>query len=207
MKNAISLFILPLFLPALFFAQTPQHIRQAQPVRVVLMTGLGYQTLTFPNRFAFFQAEVPVNDYFRVCGRYSANFLAPSDITANFVSGSGYDVGAGLKFFAQGRFTGRKSGVFIGPELKFGVIRRTFSIFDPNTFQPSERAFSRRSWQLLFNWGTQFRFGKHTVLEIAMPFGLLYNYERTEMPQTDPGDGLKQANFIILPHLALGIAL
>jgi len=201
--------------PALFLALSPTLTCLAQdldaplkkrPPKVILLTGLQIQWSGESYKLYTLAAEHPVGNYWHL-GLQGTFYLKNNPeyyyYSSNFLGG--FEMGGYAKHFLHGRFSGRKSGLYIGPEIRHGY--RNFqqvenNIFFPPPPVPSVQAYKERVTKLLVRWGLQWQFG-HATLELAVPFGMERYSPTTEVI----GLGYSaQSQFILLPTLQFGLA-
>jgi hypothetical protein len=192
------------------FAQTDYVFDPAadKPLRCIAQMGIGHQWGKFIYPSTTWSVERPLSHYRHV--GIQANIMLPKrfDISSSFlgpvnyseVRRNSFEIGGFLKYFLHGRFTGRKSGVYIGPELRIGqrkIIRYLTSSSDPD--QPSE-LFTQNTLKILFRWGQQVTFG-NAVLEWSLPIG----FENIKIRRS--GNVESDFGVVFLPSLTLGLAL
>ena len=173
---------------------------------IIAQAGMGYHMLSDAGRVCLINLEHPfsptihaglsANFYLgRTRGNYYYYYGGSYLYYASDVYHAGREFGAYIKFFLHGRFSGRKSGIFLGPELRAGKRRVTdflyFNYLDPAN-PPVKTA------KILLLAGRQWRF-RHAVLELGCPAG----FER-QFSKIYYGSNFK---VIFMPYLQLGIAL
>lgn len=186
------------------FTQDIRDPLDVPPPHVILQTGIGFQWFGESYKLYTLSAERPFGHFWRV-GIQGTFYLQNNPdyfySSREFLGGS--EFGAYAKYFLHGRFSGRKSGLFLGPELRFGA--RKFQISLDNVFppppMPNYQAYKERVSKIMLRWGVQWQFG-HATLELAAPFGVEI-YRPTDLI----GLGYSSdTQFVLLPTLQLGVA-
>ncbi len=187
------------------FAQDIEDPLDIPPPFMIVQTGIGLQWFGETYKLYTLSAEKPFGHYWYL-GLQGTFFLKnnPYDYYYSKEFLGGYELGAFAKYFLHGRFSGRKSGLYLGPEFRFGA--RKFQISLDNVFplppMPNYQTYKERTTKIMLRWGVQWQFG-HATLELAAPFGMeFYN-------PTDYQRGLGYSNdaqFVMLPTLQLGLA-
>ncbi|MEI6408137.1 MAG: hypothetical protein WCR52_02030 [Bacteroidota bacterium] len=224
MKNTILIFI-AIFTCGGFFGPVNALAQNGdvpdptlvKPPHIIFQVGVSSQWLGGNNwRSTVFSIEHPFGLYEHL--GVDANFILPNYTDNQYysyysfdrqLSKGSYEVGLFYKIFLHGRLTGRKSNLYVAPELKFG--RRNFKqkyyndVYPlPNT--PSEIHFHENTTKFVFRVGAQYKIGP-AILEIALPIAIekfktinpatvynSYNYNGTN------------THLLLLPCLQLGIA-
>ncbi|MFN0034283.1 MAG: hypothetical protein ACKVUS_04395 [Saprospiraceae bacterium] len=172
------------------------------PPRLIVQTGIGLQWFSEVYKLSSVSAERPLGHYWHVGLQGSFYFQNNEDIFYSREFLGGYEVGVFSKYFLHGRFSGRKTGLYLGPEIRFGT--RRFQTAFVNVFPPPPEppyiAHKEKVTKILLRWGVQWQFG-HANLEIAAPFGM-ESYNSTEAYSAN-GD---RKHFVILPTLQMGLA-
>lgn len=182
-------------------AQSADSLEVSHP-RIIVMTGLGIDGSSEPYKMFCASVERPAGPYlyFGLIGCYY--FEDDFDEQGSTEFSGGYNIGGYAKYFLHGRFSGRKSGVYVGPELRFG--QRRFTSFGyanlPFPFPPEivESPYQEQTTKILVRWGLQWQFG-HTCLDLAVPLGL-------EVYKTSGYFYGRQTHLVIAPSFQLGIA-
>ncbi len=174
-----------------------------RPNRLVVRAGLAYQTV-YDFSSTLIAVERPLSHYHYV--GLQGNFFHPNDADNRFFGSytltSGYEIGATFKYMLHGRFTGRKSGFFLGPALKIGTrnLIERFSFFPTPFPTPIDQVIiNQRYTQMVFNWGKQIQYGR-AVLEVALPI----SYET--ITSTSSPRIYSYSNWSLLPSISLGYA-
>lgn len=202
----------PLFLSAfclMLFRLNAQDIADPtaqKPYSLVVQTGIALQW--FDHQFKSFtlSAERPLNLYNHI--GLQANFFFPNGDEYYYrnITGDSWEVGIFSKTFFHGRLTGRRSSVYVGPDIRFG--KRNYLDYNYDGFQNTfvERAASTFTFMARVGW--QFHWGP-AVLEIALPFGVENeNFELDEPPSGQfyyYGWAQDTKWFVAAPSLSLGI--
>lgn len=187
-----------------FFSHSWCLAQDAPPPRLIVQTGVGLQWFgeTFKN--ATLSIERPMGAFWHLGVQGSWLFKKSSnDFFYTYDFRNGYEIGAYTKHFLHGRFSGRKSGLYLGPEVRVGLRRFYYINFDvfPPSPQPALVTFHQRTTKFLLRWGMQWRFGQHTSLEICAPFGM----EFTRATSSSDVSG-EDSQFVMLPCVLLGMA-
>jgi len=186
------------------FAQDIKDPLDAPPPRIVVQTGIGMQWFGETYKLFTLTAERPLGHYWHL--GVQGTFYLSSDPDYYYYSSEflgGYEMGGFAKYFLHGRFSGRKSGLYLGPELRMGERKFQVSLdnFFPPPPKPNYQSYKERTTKILLRWGMQWQFG-HATLELAVPFGAEI-YSPTELT------GLGYSNdtqFVMLPTLQFGVA-
>lgn len=181
-----------------------------KPYKVVVQTGIALQWFDEQFKSFMLSAERPLNLYNHV--GLQANFFFPNgkDYYYRTITGDSWEVGVFSKTFFHGRLTGRRSNVYVGPDIRFGkriYLDNYYSGFENVVTERTASTFkfmARIGWQ--YHWGP-------AVLEIALPIGI-ENEDFKDDPYQSPSGPyyyygyLEDAKwFVILPSLSLGIGL
>lgn len=201
--------------------KTPELVDPAslpQP-KLILLAGLTTQWFSPRFKAASFALERPVNIYYHF--GIQANVFAPGFVENNYYSffpGSGtprqglalesgsFEVGFYYKNFFHGRFTGRKSNIHIGPDLRFGWRRYT----DDYVFNGVRTPFKGRTTKYLVRLGVQHSIG-NALIEVNLPMGIETEKNTRTVNGNDPFspnyDDLNGNRFVMLPSVSLGYSL
>jgi hypothetical protein len=158
-----------------------------RPYHLIVRAGLAFQTV-----YNFSSTMVAVE---RPLGHYHYVGVQINALHSNQGNNA-------FKYMLHGRFTGRKTGLFVGPGLKIGnrsisAIYYTFpSPFPGVVDQP---VIKQRYTQMCLNWGMQRQFGR-AVLEWALPIC----YE-TILNSSAP-NRYEAINWTLIPSISLGYA-
>lgn len=200
-------------LPALFFALLPTGAPRAQalaqpiePVlpKAVVQTGIALQWFDDIYKSWVLSAEIPQSTFVS-WGAQTNIFLPSYKETASFESTDfvkGFEIGGYMKYFLHGKLSGRRSGLYLGPELRWGV--REFEAVFSNVFPAPPNVepipYQEKAFKVLLRWGIQWQFG-HATLDISAPFGL--ERYKDDFPDGDPETASRA---VMLPTLLLGYA-
>lgn len=156
----------------------------------------------------FLSAECPVGAYQHVGLQYGTYLPDENNYYVSLREG-GYEIGLFSKFFLHGRLSGRRSHLYYGPQLRFGVRKmtygRTFNSIFPGNNAPYD--YQVNTTKVLLCLGGQYTLG-HGVFEWSLPVGV--EYERSNLPASIDQYGFGSGNrrhFILLPGIALGFRL
>ncbi len=198
------------FLPVLLFAFCPalscfaqeEDAPEKRPPYVIIQTGIGLQWFGDPYKLSTFSIERPVEQYWHLGLQGSYYFKRNPDYYYSNEFLSGFEIGGFAKYFLHGRLSGRKSGLYFGPEFRFGVRRFQYSninVFPPPPI-PEYIPYNENTTKLMMRWGVQWQFG-HASLEIAAPFGIeIYK------PNEASYNNSRESQFVLLPTMQLGFA-
>jgi hypothetical protein len=169
---------------------------------LIIQTGIGFQWLGDGYKLYTLSAERPSG--FWHWGMQGTFYLDNSP-TYYYYSGEflgGFEMSVFSKYFLHGRFSGRKSGLFLGPELSVGV--RRFQIITDIFFPPNPNyiPYEEHVTKALLRWGVQWQFG-HATLEFASPFGVEIFKSKLSLGGYSNGN---ETQFVLMPSLQLGFA-
>jgi len=188
-----------------------------KPPHVILQVGVGSQWLGGDNwRSTVFSIEHPVGPYQHL--GIGANFLLPtysgSQVYSYYafdrqLTKGSYEIGLFYKVFLHGRLTGRRSPLYVAPEIKFGrrnFIQKYYNDVFPLPSTPSEQHYWESTTKFSLRVGAQYKIGP-AILEVALPIAIerartsrpssLYlNYDSTPL----------STHLLLLPSLQFGIA-
>lgn len=207
MKNSISTLILCLCWIPICLAQKTTTVILPKKTHVILGTSIGFQWGAQAFKYGTLNLDVPLDEYrnlslqfTKVYGRTTQTFdyygLEMKD---------GFEIGLAGKFFLHGRFTGHKSGFFVGPDIRYGSRTYEGLAYNPLTFNYDRSTTSFKQTKLMLSWGMQWHFGKYTIFSLSAPIG----YEAVSGKATfntyysSPAEN----SIVVLPTLMLGIAL
>jgi len=204
MKHFFPALLLALFPTLVCLAQTDEIPEKPRPV-VILQTGIGLQWFGETYKLYTLTAERPISPYWHL-GLQGTFYLKNSPETFYYSSEflGGFELGGFAKHFLHGRFSGRKTGLYVGPEFHVGARRFQIAL-DNNIFPPplvrDYQQYQERITKIMLRWGVQWQFG-HATLELAAPFGAeFYN------PSEVIGIGYSnETQFVFLPTLQMGVA-
>ena len=208
LKNSILslIFLTSILSPG--FSQSVQETKASRFPHFSVNVGIGYQWFSNLNRFGSLSIEIPIQQYqhlgFRINKVFDGN--SPSfDYYNETISPGSFEIGFYGKYFLHGRFTGRKSGFFMGPDIRFGVRKYVVDFYDNTTGQVYPVKENHKTSKLMLGWGIQWHFGQHAILEIAAPIG----FENIRFPARNVFgfgyDTRSHNTLVILPSLTFGI--
>jgi hypothetical protein len=186
------------------FGQESKDPLDQRPPILILQTGIGFQWLGDSYKLYTLSVERP-KGYWHLGVQGTVYLNSQADYyyySTEFLSG--FEMGGFAKYFLHGRFSGRKSGLFLGPELRFGTrkFRLTTDIFFPAPPVPTYLPYEERITKILLRWGIQWQFG-HASLELSAPFGV----ETYKSTLNISGYGNNhETRFVMLPGLHMGYA-
>lgn len=202
MKHFLLAFFIALFPTLPCMAQELKDPLDAPPPRIIVQTGIGLQW--FAETFKMFTVSVerPIGHFWHL-GLQGNKYLGLSDEYFDYRDFlGGFEVSGFSKYFLHGRFSGRKTGLYFGPEIRFGARRyqsTSGNIFPPPP-NPEFVQYKERTTKILMRWGAQWQFG-HANLELTAPFGMEYF-----KPPLAYNLGGHQTRFVLLPAIQLGFA-
>ena len=175
-----------------------------RPPALIVQTGIGFQWLGESYKLYTLSVERP-RDYWHLGVQGTFYLDNNSDYyyyPAEFLSG--FEMSGFAKYFLHGRFSGRKSGIYLGPELRFGTrkFRLSNDIFFPAPPIPTYVPYEERITKILLRWGIQWQFG-HATLELFVPFGVEH-YKSTLNLNGYSNDN--ENRFVMLPGFQMGFA-
>lgn len=203
MKHFFTTLLLSLSPTLMCFAQEESNLDRPLP-KVIVQTGIGFQWFGENYKLYHLSAEMPYTRYWHI-GVQSSWYLKEQPnyyYYSEFLGG--YELGAYSKYFLHGRFSGRKSGLFLGPEFRYGVrkFRTVLDNFFPLPPEPNYQYYEERVSKIMLRWGIQWQF-KHAVLELSAPLGAEF------YRPSDDAIGLGYSSdfqFVMLPSLQFGVA-
>ena len=171
---------------------------EVKPYRAIVQTGIALQWFDKQYKSFTLTVERPLNLYNHI-GVQANLFFSDDPFEYRSISGDSYEVGVFAKCFFHGRFTGRRSKTYIGPDIRFG--RREYNnsgFFGDPSFRQSATTF-----KFMARFGWQFHLGP-AVVELALPIGV----EKERLEETIFFSGKSNNNwFIMAPGISLGIGL
>lgn len=188
--------------------------------KLIVLGGLFTQWFSPRMKAASFMLERPVNIYHHV--GIQGNIFAPAFMENTYYffgfpggstprqglaleSGS-FEVGVYYKSFFHGRLSGRKSSIYIGPDLRFGWRKYT----DDYLFNGVRTPFKGQTVKYLVRLGIQQPIGS-ALLEVSLPMGIEQENNTRKAISNDPfGTNFQDLNgrrFVMLPSISLGYAL
>lgn len=210
MKLKISLLCLLFAFTANLYAQEPGSFRRP---KITLLNGFSGQLTGGGTRSYQASADAWLADYTHIGVQY--NYIFPDNgynyydnFNGQLQEGS-FQMGFHLKYFLHGKYTGRKSGIYFGPEFRFGTLKQKqiYYIYTP-VYSEQTRTASIRSTAVLMRIGKQWNFGKRVVAEINLPFGLDYRKRPLYAGSGNQVTGYVNENFFtFLPAVLLGFTL
>ncbi len=206
MKHLLPTLLLALSPNLSCLAQDLNDLLEKQSPKVILLTGVQIQWFGETYKLYNLSIEHPISKYWHL--GLQGTFYLKNNPEYYYYSGEllgGFEMVGHAKHFLHGRFSGRKSGLYLGPEIRFG--KRNFQRVEDNFFfppppVPNFQSYSERVTKILVRWGVQWQFG-HATLELAAPFGVEFYSPTTEVL------GLGYSNesqFVLLPSLQFGLA-
>ena len=170
---------------------------------IIVQSGLGFQWFAEPQKLFTLSVERPVWEFWHVGMLYHSYFRSALNYYESKKLTGGYEVGVFSKYFFHGRFSGRKTGLYIGPELRYGNRKFDFEDFNifPVPIEPVNHHREEPNSKILLRWGVQWQMG-HANLELAAPFGVEF-FKTTYYDNSTSNE----TQFVLLPMLQLGIAL
>ncbi|MBL7827964.1 MAG: hypothetical protein JNJ57_15145 [Saprospiraceae bacterium] len=126
----------------------------------------------------------------------------------NYPSRNGsYDAGFYLKYYLHGKLTGRKSGFFLGTEARSGVLKSVRYDYNRNNGELEQIDVEIKTNKFLFEWGIQWKLGKHVFFELIAPVG----FENSRIPYGPDALTGKEViyfenTFIMQPGVSLGFS-
>jgi hypothetical protein len=145
--------------------------------------------------------ERPITHYHQIglfVGSYIPEPLSDYNDRSVRQSGGSVEVGVVFKYFPRGVLTGRKSGFYIGPDMRWSSRKMEESDgFFPPTGRPV--LFSERGTKLMVNIGRQ-RQIRNFVLEWSFPLG----FERVS--SKDAPNYTNDTGIVLAPSLSMGWA-
>lgn len=183
----------------------PDPAAAPQP-RLIVLSGIAAEGSTSVFQTFFLLAERPCGPY-RHLGLQYTTYLSDSNygFYNNLRKGS-YELGVFSKFFLHGRLSGRRSHLYYGPQLRFGVRKLIYS----NNYPSNGSLYNYRTntAKVLFCIGGQYTLGR-AVFEWSLPLGV--EYTRSNLSANlDPYGyyGIRNGrHFTTLPGVALGFRL
>lgn len=183
-------------------AQDVEDPSAQKPYRAVVQTGIALHWFGEQLKSFTLSAERPLNLYNHI-GAQADFFFPNNEDYYRSITGGTYEVGIFAKCFFHGRFTGRRSKAYIGPDLRLG--RRVY--LDYGAFINERVEKTSTTVRIMARVGWQYHFGP-AVLEIALPLGIeKEHFKDDNVPQNgyyyyDYSDG---SRLVMAPVLLLGI--
>jgi len=211
----LSLFLV--FFSSLFcLAQATWDNAAKKSERVIVLSGGG---LNFSRaqlmQSAFFSIETPVGNFWNlgILGGYVFTNELNNPIRRGggsfYKFRGGFEVGGFSKYFLHGRYSGRKSEFYWGPEFRLGSLHsegQYYGDVSPSLYVIKN---TRHTKQYLIRWGAQWRFERHFVCELAIPLGWEYSKDVTRFIENDVEQAptiYKFDQFVMRPSFQLGFA-
>ncbi|MEO6038888.1 MAG: hypothetical protein ABIQ93_10775 [Saprospiraceae bacterium] len=180
----------------------PDPASERQPP-VIILSGIARETSDEGYRTFFLSAEHPFSPYHHVGVLYS--LYLPDNTNSYYredLQKGSYEWGFFGKFFLHGRLSGRRSHLFFGPQMRFGLRKKIFTEgFAGNAVTYNYRVSTTK---FLFSLGGQYRLG-HAALEWSLPIG--WEYARISSNRPSDNANSTQTHFSAIPGIALGIRL
>lgn len=182
-------------------AQEEDPLEKAPP-RLIVQTGLGLQWFGEVYKSSSLSIEKPFGHFWHLGIQGNLFFQKTSEDFFSTEFEDGFEIGGYAKHFLHGRFSGRKSGLYLGPDIRFGT--RNFKVLQTDFFPPpaipTYYYYKENTTKLLMRWGIQWQFG-HANLDISAPFGI-------ELFKTSVkvNGNYQDTQFVLLPTLQLGYA-
>ena len=201
MKGFLYVLLFLLAIPC--FAQELDDPLDAAPPQIIVQTGIGFQWFNEIYRLSTLSVERPMGHFWQTGLHSSFYFDHNPDYYDLREFSTGFDIGVFAKYFMHGRFSGRKSGLYWGPELRFGSRRTQF--YEDNVFplppNPIYNSYKLRTTKFLLRWGVQWKFN-HAILDLSAPFGM--ETSKSNAPRSFYQHN--ETHFVLLPTLQLGYA-
>jgi len=191
------------------FAQVADLLEKQTP-GILLQTGIGMQWLGENYKLSTFSVEMPVRKFGHL--GLQAYYYLPENQADEFVFGSkfsgGFEIGAFAKHFLHGKLSGRKSILYLGPEIRSGKLHHEdwfFGDFTPGLYTTKTEISNHK---FLLRWGGQWLLGKHTVLEFAVPLG--WQISKSRSITSNNGSEYRYSGpyfgkFIVAPTILIGV--
>lgn len=168
----------------------------------IVQTGLQLQWFGESYRLFTISAERPASQHLSWGAQWAMFFKDNQDHHNTSRLFGGFEVGAYSKYFGRGRFTGHKSGFYVGPDIRFGIRRlglETIVIFPPQP-NPEYIKYKESFVKAMLRCGMQWRWG-HATLDLAAPLGLEFFKSSDINGQAYSGD----TKFVMVPALQMGL--
>jgi hypothetical protein len=182
-------------------AQEEDPLEKAPP-RLIVQTGLGLQWFGEIYKSSSLSIEKPFGHFWHLGIQGNLFFQKSSEDFFATEFNDGFEIGGYAKHFLHGRLSGRKSGLYIGPDFRFGA--RNFQVLQTDFFPlpliPTYYYYKESTTKILMRWGIQWQFG-HANLDISAPFGI--ELFKTSVKVNGNYQGTQ---FVLLPTLQLGYA-
>ncbi len=211
----LSLFLV--FFCSLFcLAQATRANPAKKSQRVIVLSGGGMNI----SRSQFQQSvlltiETPVGNFWNlgILGGYVLKKESDNRIFKNGGSEynflGGFEAGGFAKHFLRGRLSGRKSEFYFGPEFRYSAIYSEGEFY--GGIIPSYYTFKsvQRAQNYLIRWGLQWKPGRRTLLDIAIPIGwqrstIATSTTQNEITYTDVSR--IREKFMMFPSILIGFA-
>ncbi len=206
MKNSLLILTVALVACNTAFAQRLPAPGEKRVPRLIVATDMGFQWFEVITRFGSLKAEYPLSAYHQVGLRLSKVFsgYSPDYYFNETLEKGSFEVGVDAKYFPHGRFTGRKTGFYIGPDIRFGERKYSADEYNFLTGMTSQISYKHVTSKFLFSWGVQWHFGQHAVLDIGAPIGVEYYQINDRRYNNDNSNSSK--TFVMLPTIMIGFA-
>lgn len=211
MKNQLLglFFTIVVLQPA--FAQPKLSPAKEREPKFIVGADIGFQWFNVSSRYSSLKIEYAKSPYRHFCLHYSAILSASEDYDAfdfgysQLIDKGSFEIGLVSKYFPHGRFTGRKTGFYVAPDIRFGRRKYVSSWYDFQTGETIEVPFTHITSKLMFAWGVQWRFGKHVMLDLGAPIGIEY-YQTKDPRFADNGRTFSNRNLVMMPAIMMGYA-
>ncbi len=201
MNHFFCALLLALYPTLSCFAQDEASVKKRLP-EVIVQTGIGSQWFGKVYKTSTLSIERPLGSFWRLGlqGWYYFNYNA--DVFSVKQLLSGYEAGFYAKHFPHKQPSGRMSGFYLGPEIRFGQRRLQATTENVLSFPPSliHETYRERLLKFLLRLGFQWQLG-HATLDLSAPLGMEI-YHSTLKGYNIP----KGTQFVLLPMLQLGVA-
>ncbi|MBL7827963.1 MAG: hypothetical protein JNJ57_15140 [Saprospiraceae bacterium] len=182
-------------------AQNPAH-------KWSVSNGIGVQWFERGNTSWMAALEYHPTDFVHIGAIYNKFFEEYYENYDNYnpaVGPGSFEAGLYVKSFFKGRFTGRKSGLYIGADCRYGKLKSSFLQYRFLTGGVDTIAYTSTTAKVMVKWGVQWWVGKRAVIELTAPWGIEYAREPYIYSQDGYPIKFKTRNgFVILPALLIG---
>ncbi len=193
-------------------AQPLRTVQREKEPKIIVAADFGLQWFNILTRFSSFKIEYAGSPYRHLCLHFSRILSGSSDeFNYNFgynqlAHNGSFEIGLASKYFPHGRFTGRKSGFYVAPDVRFGVRNFVNYEYDFQTGTNIEYSFRHITSKLLFAWGVQWQFGKRVVFDLGAPIGVEYYQVKDERYPYNNTSIFSNRNIVMLPAVMMGYA-
>lgn len=147
--------------------------------KISLTTGVGMNVIGVAAPYPTFHTgiETNLNTYTALGFQYVA--LMRTDLgvyTEVEVSPGSFELGLYVKRFLSGKWSGRKSGLFTGADIRFGSYKYVQDPFSSSYQWNNQKLYysSGHTYRIMFLTGYRLNYGR-AFLEIDLPFGISFN--------------------------------